>query len=86
VGRVDVLLLEEHALVVWLERAGDAAEVRARLVSRAGRLGEPRVVAAVQSSRASGFPRMARLGNDVILAWNEPGDPPRIRAARFTLD
>src|SRR5688572_27332929 len=67
VGRVDVLLLDDAlALVVWLERTGDAAEVRARLVTRDGALGEPRIVAAVQASRAGGFPRMARLGNDVI--------------------
>ena len=87
VGRVDVLLLDEdRALVVWLERTAEAAEVRGRLVTRAGVMSEPKVVAAVKASRAGGFPRMARLGDDVILAWNEPGDPGRIRAVRLPVD
>jgi hypothetical protein len=87
VGRVDVLLLdEERALVVWLERTAGAAEVRGRLVTRDGAQSEPKVIAAVKASRAGGFPRMARLGDDVILAWNEPGEPGRIRAVRLPVD
>ncbi|HUG98105.1 MAG TPA: sialidase family protein [Gammaproteobacteria bacterium] len=89
IGRVDVLLLDDRrALVVWLESAGAGAEVRGRLVSADGRLGAARVFAAVTAGRASGFPRMARLRDQIVLAWNEAGEagqPAHIRAARLTL-
>ena len=86
VGRVDVLLLDDaRALVIWLERAGEAAEVRGRMVSRDGSIGDSRVFAAVTAQRASGFPRMARLGDRVVIAWNEPGQPGAVRAATLEL-
>lgn len=84
-GRVDALLLDgERALVLWLERTVDGAEVRARLVARDGRAGEPAAVGATLAQRPSGFPRMARYGDGVLLAWTEPGESSRVRAA--TLD
>ncbi|MGH7446917.1 MAG: sialidase family protein, partial [Longimicrobiales bacterium] len=84
-GRVDALLLDgERALVLWLERTVDGAEVRARIVARDGRAGEPAAVGATLAQRPSGFPRMARYGDGVLLAWTEPGESSRVRAA--TLD
>jgi hypothetical protein len=86
-GRVDVLLLDDaSALVVWLERAGEEAELRARLVTPAGVAGASRSIASTSAQRSSGFPRMAAHGNTVLIAWTEPGRPSRIRAARLDLD
>jgi hypothetical protein len=85
-GRVDLLLLApDRALVVWLEHAGSGAELRGRIVDASARAGPSRSLAATSSLRASGFPRMARHGSDVLLFWTEPGDPSHIRAALLPL-
>lgn len=84
-GRVDVELLSgDAALVSWLERAGgDTAEVRARVVRRDGRV-EPHVVVSPSSgARSSGFPRMARTDDGVLIAWTIPGKPSRVELARI---
>jgi hypothetical protein len=73
-GRVDVELLDDaEALVTWIERtAKDSAEVRARLVRRDGSTDAPLTIASIPGGRASGFPRMARRRNEVVLAWTVP--------------
>ncbi len=71
-GRVDVELLpDESALASWIEYADRRAEVRMRRVDRTGARSASVLVAPVASSRASGYPRLARHGDDVILAWTE---------------
>ncbi|CAN5791475.1 hypothetical protein BH23GEM6_BH23GEM6_01580 [soil metagenome] len=86
IGRVDVMLLNgENALVSWLERVdGQAAEIRTRVVSRAGAEASNLVARSTQA-RASGFPRMVRSGNEVVFAWTEAGDPSNVRVARARL-
>jgi hypothetical protein len=82
-GRVDVALVDaDTAAVSWLERG----RIRLRRFGRSGPLGDPLTVARTDESRASGFPRMARLGGDLFLAWTEAGDPSRVRAARVPPD
>jgi hypothetical protein len=82
VGRVDLLFTDDgRAFVVWLEHAGEGAELRGRLVDADGRVGPSRALAATSAQRASGFPRMARRGGDVLLLWTEPGEPSGIAAA-----
>jgi hypothetical protein len=82
VGRVDLLLMPAgRAFVVWLENVPDGAELRGRLVATDGTAGRSRRLAATSAVRASGFPRMARTADDVVLLWTEPGDPPRVRGA-----
>ena len=83
-GRVDVALLQDGgALVTWVERiGGDTAAVRLRRVERDGRVGAPLTVARSSATRASGFPRMAMTGSDVVFAWTVPGRPSTIRVAR----
>jgi hypothetical protein len=82
IGRVDVLFLDrDRALVVWLERAGEDAEIRGRIIARNGSAGASAPLVATTAGRAGGFPRMAKRGSDVILAWTEPGETSRIRAA-----
>lgn len=69
-GRVDVLLDGTGGAVVsWLERAADAAEIRVRRVTRDGPAGPARVVSRTSPARASGFPRLARTGDSVWVAW-----------------
>ena len=82
-GRVDVALLPGgEARVLWMEALKDgAAEIRVRGVDPEGTLGKSRIVVTTSDSRASGFPRMARHGDALFLAWTDPGDPPRVRTA-----
>jgi hypothetical protein len=88
-GRVDVELDEgDTALVTWIERTrGDTAEIRIRRVTAGSATPEPAAtVAASSATRASGFPRMARAGRGVMIAWTEPAaggrGSPRVRVAR----
>lgn len=71
IGRVDVELLSDgDALVSWLEGAGQGrVEVRVRRVSRRGGAGRAAPVAETRDARSSGFPRMLRVGDDVLIAW-----------------
>ncbi|HSE32280.1 MAG TPA: sialidase family protein [Pyrinomonadaceae bacterium] len=81
-GRVDVLLLPDRsALVCWLSGTPEGGEIKVRRVQSNGSLGSPAVIASTDISRSSGFPRMARLGNEVFFAWTEFGKPSRIRMA-----
>ncbi len=85
-GRVDVELLDDgSALVTWLEHdpAGSrgAAAIVSRRVAPDGARSDPVALAAADAARASGFPRIARLGRDrLMVAWTDPG------TARFLND
>jgi len=70
VGRVDIeMLADGSALVSWLEARQQGGEVLARRVQRSGRMSRPWVVARTSEERAAGFPRMARIGDNLIFAW-----------------
>lgn len=81
-GRVDVQLLDDgSALASWIEFADGRAQFKARRVDADGKKSAAFVVAGLAASRASGYPRMARFGNEVIFAWTETGDTPGVRTA-----
>jgi hypothetical protein len=81
-GRVAVTMLDGgEALVTWLERAGAGAEIRTRRVRGDGGAGPSAPLAATAAARASGFPRVARLGDTLLFAWTEPGETPVVRTA-----
>lgn len=86
-GRVDVEFDGSgRALVTWLERVGDdGAEVRIRAVSPEGTTSPAMMVASSAAARASGFPRMVRVGEEIIFAWTQPGDTARVRLATARL-
>jgi hypothetical protein len=84
-GRVSVILDGDVALVTWMERVDEEAEVRLRRVTRSGVRSEARVVAMSTAARASGFPRMVRAGDQLVFAWTVAGDQPRVSVARGTL-
>ena len=69
-GRVDLVWDERGGAVVsWLEGGDEKAEIRLRRFSADGVGGEPIVVGRTSPSRASGFPRLERVGGDLFLAW-----------------
>ena len=82
IGRVDVALLPSGgALVGWMEQTEKAAELRVRRVSPDGARGPMTVVADSSAARSSGFPRMKAAGGEVVFAWRDPAQPPRVRTA-----
>lgn len=71
-GRVAMAMLDpSRVLVSSIERGPDGAFLVAREVRRNGRLSDVTRVAATSSDRASGFPRMAVSGRQVVFAWTE---------------
>ncbi len=81
-GRVDVVLFADGAaLVSWLEQAEKGTELRVRRVASDGTRAESLTVADSSSARSSGFPRMVESRGEVILAWRDAGEPPRVRSA-----
>jgi hypothetical protein len=86
-GRVDIELLESgSALVSWIESADQRSEFRTRRVDPKGARSASSTVAAIGSSRASGFPRMASRGNELIFAWTDTsGSVPQVKTAVATL-
>ena len=88
-GRVDVVLDGAGGAVVsWLAQAEEGGVVRLRRVGTDGGLGEPIDVAATGAARASGFPRLLRLGKTLYLAWVDtaPAEGQRLRARRLPLE
>jgi hypothetical protein len=82
VGRVDTLLLSDgSALVCWLSGTTEGGQIKVRRIQADGTVGPVAVIAQTDISRSSGFPRMARLGDEVLFAWTEFGKPSRVRMA-----
>ncbi len=74
-GRVDVeLLADGSAIVVWLELTEPDAEIRARRITPDGMVGSSWLVSSTSEARASGFPRMVRVGDDLLFAWTLTGE------------
>ena len=80
-GRVDIIDVGgRSALVSWLERTGDGAEVRVRRVEPGG-VGPAFTVAGAAAARTAGFPRMVRAGDRVLFAWTATGKAGGVRTA-----
>lgn len=80
-GRVDVVLLEDSALVCWLEGTAQGGKIKARRIGFDGERFAALTVADTSTGRASGFPRLVRFGSAVIFAWTEAGASPQVRTA-----
>lgn len=87
VGRADVLLLRDgSALVCWLSGTAEGGAVKVRRIHPDGKLDPVAVVAKSSIARSSGFPRMARLDNEILFAWTQFDKPTRVKTAIATLD
>ena len=81
-GRVDVVMLPDgSALVCWMSGGAEGGANKVRRVTRDGVAGAVTIIAESDVSRASGFPRMSRLGETIYFAWTQFGKPSRIRMA-----
>lgn len=76
-GRVDLVLDGDNAIVSWMSLMGDNAVIRLRRVGPKGKMGNPVAIAATSAARGSGFPRLAAQGGKLHIAWVEEGDKGR---------
>ena len=87
-GRVDVELLQDGAAVVsWIEVADQRSEFRIRRIDRSGQRSASTSVAGITANRSSGYPRMARRGDELVFAWTDTeavGSRVRTATARLT--
>lgn len=74
-GRVDVELLPDgSAIGSWIELADERAQFRVRRVDASGAKSPSITISALANSRASGYPRIAVHGDEVVFAWTETSD------------
>jgi hypothetical protein len=82
VGRVDVEMLPDGAAAVsWIEFADERAQFRIRRVARDGTRSPALAVAGIAAGRASGYPRLARRGHELLFAWTDTGERSQVRTA-----
>ena len=74
-GRVDVALVADGraAIATWIEFADQRSQFRVRRIDRAGTRSAPVTIAGLAAGRASGYPRMAINGRELVFAWTESG-------------
>jgi hypothetical protein len=72
IGRVDVELTTDGAAIAsWIEFADQRSQFRVRRIERSGTRSPAVTVSSLASGRASGYPRLALSGSDVVFAWTE---------------
>jgi len=74
-GRVDVELMPDGSAVAsWIEFADQRAQFRVRRVEPSGGKSPAVTVAGLAGNRASGYPRIARHGDELVFAWTESAE------------
>ncbi|MDH3733237.1 MAG: glycoside hydrolase [Gemmatimonadota bacterium] len=87
IGRVDIEYVDAgSAIVTWVEGGDGGAQVMARRVFDDGSTGAAFTVSETSGERASGFPRMVRIGDDLVVAFTLPGDTGGVRVRSVRLD
>jgi len=81
-GRVAVELLDDgSAMVMWIEILEEDAGLMVRRVNTDGSTGQLEKLARISDDRSSGYPRMARAGDNMLFAWVDTFDENYIRTA-----
>lgn len=83
-GRLGVAVLDNGtAAVTWIETAKPRSQFRLRIVNPSGQLSPPTVVASAPGER---YPRIARVGSELVLAWSDgEGKASLVQTARVKL-
>ena len=86
-GRVDIELLPDgSAVATWIEFANQRSQFTARRVHASGRTSGVTTVTVIDGARASGYPRLARSGDELVFAWTESREGAlRVRTATASL-
>jgi hypothetical protein len=71
-GRTDVEILDDGSAVAsWVEYSEGRSDFKIRRIESSGAKSAPVAVAPVSGGQASGYPRIARVGNELIFAWTD---------------
>ena len=85
-GRVDFAVLDDgSAVATWIEFAEGRAQFKVRHVEADGKKSAATMVSNLAASRASGYPRLARFGNELVFAWTESTQPSRVMTAVMSI-
>jgi len=69
-GRVDIVMInEEDAAVLWMEPNGEQDVIQLMKINKHGYTKPPIVVSSTAASRASGFPQLELVGDQLYCAW-----------------
>lgn len=71
-GRVDVVLDGDEAVVSWLANKRLEGTIKLQRVSATGLVGEAMAVSPMDTGRLSGFPQMEVFDGRVVLVWRDP--------------
>ena len=83
-GRVDIEMLDNgSAIASWMEFANGRSQFKVRRISASGQRSPPSDVPG--AGRVSGYPRMTRSGDELILAWTETENGQQVKAAAARL-
>jgi len=82
-GRVGIALVDPStAYASWIEFGSGKAQLMVRRVERSGNRGLAQTITGLGTDRASGYPRIARSGGELLFAWTElASGQPRVRTA-----
>ena len=73
-GRVDIEMIDQTTAVAsWVEFANQQAQFKARRISTSSPPSAATAVQGTAGARVSGFPRMTRQGDELLLVWTESG-------------
>lgn len=87
IGRADIVLADEGIIYVsWMEQNGEAGNVMLREISPDGTLREAILTGITSSSRSSGFPRIEKIDDEIIIAWTQTEPLVRVRTARVSIN
>jgi hypothetical protein len=82
VGRVGIASRASGAAVVsWVERTGQGAQVHVREIAANGTTAAPVNVSGTAGLGSGAFPRMVRSGDDIVIAWADGSKPAQVRTA-----
>ncbi len=73
-GRVDIVMLDaakNEAALIWMQPKGEKEIIYLMKVNEKGSMGNPIVISQTSPERASGFPQLEKVGNQLYLAWTE---------------
>jgi hypothetical protein len=86
-GRVDLVADRRGSVILtWMDVVGEKAVIRASRFQRTGSATKPYDIVTVANARASGFPRIAVVEDDLFVLWTEAGKPKRLEYERVPLD
>jgi hypothetical protein len=84
VGRVDVAATDGgDAVVVWMERTDEAAEIRWRRIDADGTAHASQAAGHTRLDRTAGFPRAVAAGDSVYVVWRRPPHPWELAMVRL---